>query len=123
MVFEIKHGARNIEHEVARVAFSRQGKWLEYVTIGWNSLEGLLSIFTGLHAGSIALVGFGIDSFIEVTSAGAMLWRMSVDHDVSNREENERRALRLVGGCFIALAMYISIDAGKALFRQEVPKH
>lgn len=92
--------ARIIEHS----AFARHGRKVEYFTIAWNSLEGLVVVIAGAVAGSISLVGFGIDSFIEVTSGAALLWRMSVDADVHRRERNERRALKIVGACFLLLA-------------------
>src|SRR5262245_29711195 len=94
-----------------RRAIAERGKRLEYFTIAWNSLEGLVAIAAGLAAGSISLLGFGIDSFIEVTSGVALLWRMAVDADVRRRERNEKLALRIVGGCFIALALYIGYEA------------
>ena len=84
-----------------------RGRRLEYFTIAWNTLEGLIALVSGILAGSIALVGFGIDSFIEVTSGSVLLWRMSVDSDVHRRETNEKRALRIVGACFLLLAAYI----------------
>lgn len=105
-----------------RVEVARHGKRLEYFTIAWNALEGILSVIAGVWAGSIALVGFGIDSFIEVTSAGALLWRMHVDADVEQREHNERLALRIVGWCFIGLAIYIAVDSAKTLFTREAPE-
>jgi hypothetical protein len=77
-----------------------QKQFLEYFTVAWNLLEGLVAIVAGVIAGSISLVGFGIDSFIEVTSGSVLLWRMSVDSDVHRRETNEKRALRLVRMCF-----------------------
>jgi divalent metal cation (Fe/Co/Zn/Cd) transporter len=86
-------------------------------------LEGLLSVIAGVLAGSTALVGFGIDSFIEVTSAGALLWRMSVDKDADRRERNERLTLRIVGTCFIGLAVYISVESIKTLATHEAPEH
>jgi|SRR5256885_1564528 len=89
----------------------RRGKRLEYFTIAWNSLEGLVAIITGTLAGSISLVGFGWDSFIEVTSGATLLWRMSVDADVECRERNERLSLRIVGACFMVLAAYIFFEA------------
>jgi hypothetical protein len=69
---------------------AQRGKRLEYFTIGWNSLEGLGALTTGIVSGSISLVGFGVDSFIEVTSAVALLWRLSVMADEESREKNER---------------------------------
>jgi divalent metal cation (Fe/Co/Zn/Cd) transporter len=106
-----------------RLTVAKRGRRLEYFTITWNLLEGLVSVIAGALAGSIALVGFGIDSFIEVTSAGALLWRMSVDTDVERRERNERIALRVVGLCFIGLAAYVTIDSIKTLLVREVPEH
>src|ERR1700736_5569781 len=90
-----------------RTTVVRRGRRLEYFTIGWNTLEGLVAVIAGAVAGSVALVGFGIDSFIEVTSGSALLWRMSVDEDVPRRERNERRTLQVVGVCFLCLAVYI----------------
>jgi divalent metal cation (Fe/Co/Zn/Cd) transporter len=97
-----------------RTTVVRHGRRLEYFTIAWNALEGLVAIIAGVVAGSISLVGFGIDSFIEVTSGLALLWRMSVDVDVSARERNEKRALKIVGICFLGLAAYIGYEACRA---------
>ena len=80
-----------------RPAVVLRGRRLEYFTIVWNTLEGVIALVSGILAGSISLVGFGIDSFIEVTSGSVLLWRMSVDSDVHRRETNEKRALRIVG--------------------------
>src|SRR6516162_6263991 len=101
----------------------RRGRNLEYLTVAWNALEGLLAVTLGTIAGSISLMGFGLDSFIEVTSGAALVWRMSVDPDASRRELNERRALRIVGICFILLAAYISIESGLDLFYKRAPEH
>jgi hypothetical protein len=94
-----------------RQAVAQRGKSLEYFTIGWNTLEGLIAVVAGALAGSISLVGFGIDSFIEVTSGTVLLWRMSVDADALKRERNEMLSLRLVGG---ALAGISNINANIA---------
>jgi len=83
----------------------RQGQRLEYFTIGWNSLEAFVSIVAGLVAGSVSLVGFGLDSMIEVTSGAALLWRLHHDFDHSRREQVEQHSLRIVGACFVALAV------------------
>ena len=87
-----------------RLSIVRHGRRLEYFTIAWNALEGLFAVIAGIFAGSISLVGFGIDSFIEVTSGSVLLWRMSVDAEVHRRELNERRALRIVSDCLLLLA-------------------
>ena len=72
--------------ESLRSAQVRRGQTLEYLTIGWNSLEAVIAVGAGLVAGSIALVGFGLDSVIEVSSGVALLWRLSLDADVESRE-------------------------------------
>ena len=90
------------ELTIARQAIAHRGKRLEYFTIVWNFLEGLVAIAAGAVSGSISLVGFGIDSFIEVASGATLLWRMSVDSDVERRERNEKVSLRIVGICFLS---------------------
>ena len=101
----------------------RRGRKLEYFTIAWNAAEGLVAVIAGWVAGSISLVGFGIDSFIEVTSGAALLWRMSVDADVQRRERNERRALKIVGSCFLALAVYITYESAMDLWSKKAAEH
>ncbi|MFZ0761286.1 MAG: cation transporter [Candidatus Sulfotelmatobacter sp.] len=106
---------------IFREAAVHRGKRLEYFTIAWNSLEGLIGIGAGTLAGSISLVGFGIDSLIEVTSGATLLWRMSVDADAVRRERNERLSLRIVGACFLALAFYITSESFVDLGRKAAP--
>ena len=106
-----------------RVATARRGRRLEYFTIAWNSVEAIVAVGAGIVAGSISLVGFGIDSIIEVTSGAALLWRMSVDEDVHRREQNERLALRIVGLCFLMLAVYIAYESVGDLLRRQAPGH
>ena len=105
----------------ARRAQIRRGKLLEYFTVGYNSLEGVIAIAAGLFAGSIALVGFGFDSAIEVISGAALLWRLYGDADESRRERIEERALRIVGVSFFILAAYVTYDAVTSLVRREAP--
>jgi divalent metal cation (Fe/Co/Zn/Cd) transporter len=92
-----------------RTGVVRHGRRLEYFTIVWNAIEGLVAVTTGLIAGSISLLGFGIDSFIEVISGSVLLWRMSVDADV--------------GLCFLCLAAYIAYESGTDLWSKRTPEN
>lgn len=92
------------------------GRRLEYLTVGWNSLEAFAALVAGLIAGSVALIGFGFDSVIEVSSGAIILWRLAAG------EHRERLALKLIGFSFLALAAYIAFDAAKSLWFQEPPE-
>ena len=105
-----------------RAAMVKRGRYLEYFTIGYNSLEGLIAIGAGLIAGSIALVGFGFDSLIEVTSGSVLLWRLHADLDEERRERIEAISLRIVGVCFVVLAVYVTYDSVKSLIKREAPE-
>ncbi len=111
------------ELATTRTTAAKRGKQLEYFTIAWNSLEGLVAVIAGTFAGSISLVGFGFDSFIEVTSGATLLWRMSVDADAESRERNERLSIRIVGVCFVVLAAYVTYEAISDLFDRKPPDH
>ena len=106
-----------------RGAIVQRGRRLEYFTIAWNTLEGLVAIAAGAIAGSVSLVGFGVDSFIEVTSGAALLWRMSADANEHRRERIERITLRIVGASFLALAVYVGYEAASDLLRKKAPEH
>lgn len=108
--------------ELDRTVLARRGRWLEYFTILWNLIEGLVGIGAGMMAGSISLVGFGIDSFIEVTSGGALLWRMAAETDAARREKREAISLRIVGVCFLALAAYVAYEALADLMARHAPE-
>ena len=106
---------------VTRVRAVRRGQWLIWTTLGYNSLEGVLSVGAGLLAGSVALIGFGVDSFIEVTASFAAIWRLRADADERRRKFAERQALRIIGLCFLALAAYVAIEATRSLIGQAAP--
>jgi divalent metal cation (Fe/Co/Zn/Cd) transporter len=100
----------------------RHGILLSYATIGYNSLEAIGSLIAGILSGSVALVGFGIDSVIEVIASVTAQWRLRVDADLSRRVQSEVRTLRIVGWCFIALASYVIVDSIKSLYLAEEPE-
>lgn len=109
-----------------RLAMLRRGLRLEYVTVGWNVVEGVIAVGAALAAGSVALLGFGIDSFVETISGLVLVWRLRAEVagtvDSETIEAIERRAERLVGGAFFILAVYIAFDAVTTLFAQEKPE-
>lgn len=104
-----------------RAALVRRGRVLSIVTIAYNAIEGIVAMVLGAIAGSISLVGFGIDSAIEVASGGAALWRLQSDVDPVRRARVERLSHRIVGASFLSLAAYVALDAVSALLRRERP--
>jgi divalent metal cation (Fe/Co/Zn/Cd) transporter len=104
-----------------RTSLVRRGLWLNYLTIGYNAVEAEVSLVAGLIAGSVALIGFGFDSVIELTASGAAQWRLRADVDVARREIVERLTLRIVGWCFLALAAYVAYESAETLWRRERP--
>jgi len=104
-----------------RAAVARRGRLLQYLTVLWNSAECIVALAAGFLAGSIALVGFGFDSAIEVTSSLAALWRLRSDAVERDRERAEGRTLRIIGVCFMLLAGYVLYDAIRTLLTREPP--
>lgn len=106
-----------------RARLVRRGLRLEYLTVGWNLLEAAVSLAAGVAAGSVALVGFGADSLVEVSSGAVLLWRLRAEAaDARRAERVERRALKLVGWSFLALAAYVLYEAVSSLARREEPE-
>jgi divalent metal cation (Fe/Co/Zn/Cd) transporter len=93
---------------------------LSWFTVVYNVLEGLVSVIAGSLAGSVALVGFGLDSFVESLSGGIMIWRFGgrAGHAV----DRERRAIRLVGYTFWVLGAYVLYESAEKLLRGERPE-
>lgn len=103
----------NSRHELLR-----RGLAVEGALIGWNVIEGVVAVAAGLIASSVALIGFGIDSGIEVISAAVVTWRLWIEfRGASNKrtEDAERRAARVAGSILLLLAVYIVIDGGRRL--------
>ena len=98
-----------------------RGQRLSYATLGYNCLEGIAATVAGLLAGSVALVGFGVDSGIEVVSSLAALWRLSADVDQARRDRAERVSLRIIGVCFLTLACFLLLDATQMLRTHAAP--
>ena len=97
---------------------------LEYLTVGWNVVEGVVAIGAAIAAGSVALMGFGIDSFVECASGSVLIWRLLAERRRASAaaiEQVERRAQRLVAVSLFALAAYIIGDAAYSLVTGERP--
>ena len=104
-----------------RAALVLRGLWLNYFTIAYNVVEAVVSLVAGVLAGSVALVGFGLDSVIEVTASGAAQWRLRSDLEPVRRARVEHLAVRVIGWTFIGLATYVFLDGAKALWLRKQP--
>jgi divalent metal cation (Fe/Co/Zn/Cd) transporter len=105
----------------------RAGVTVEWFTISWMVIEAAVSLSAGVMAGSIALVAFGIDSVIEIVSAGVLLRRLLLERDYGHAdpqrvERAERAASRVVGWSLVALAVYVTVHSGYNLWTRAVPE-
>ena len=111
-------------HE-ARGHALRRALGLEYLTVGWNIVEGIVAVAAALAAGSVALLGFGIDSFVESASGAVLIWRLLAERrtaDPGAVERLDRRAHRLVGFTLFLLAAYVAVEASLSLWNRERPE-
>jgi divalent metal cation (Fe/Co/Zn/Cd) transporter len=95
---------------------------LVVVTMAYNAVEALVAVWSGITASSIALIGFGLDSVIELAAAGALLWRLRLESSGADHEaveRSERRVLRFIGLTFLALAFYVTAQSSLSLWRRE----
>jgi divalent metal cation (Fe/Co/Zn/Cd) transporter len=101
-----------------REALIREAFQLEWLTIGWMSVEAVVAIGSGVTAGSLVLIAFGLDSLIELASAGVLIWRLTVElrRGQAFSENAERLASRIAGGLLFALAAYVTIAAAWSLW-------
>jgi len=107
-----------------REALLTKALWLEYLTVGWNVIEGVIAVIAAIAAGSFALMGFGIDSFVESASGLVLIWRLAAEGRHASAlaiERVERRAQRLVAISLFGLAAYITGDAAYSLVTGERP--
>ena len=95
---------------LTRTARLRRGIRLEYFTVGWNALEAVVGLTVGFAAGSVALIGFALDSIVEASSGSILLWRLRSEA-VGRRsaDDAERKAVRLVSWAFLTLAAYVGV--------------
>lgn len=107
--------------QTTREGLLRRGLRLEYFTIGWNVLEAVVGLTAGILAGSVALVGFALDSLVETSSGGILIWRLRSERGGRGSEELERRAVRGVAVAFFALAAYVGVQAVVDLVRGAQP--
>jgi divalent metal cation (Fe/Co/Zn/Cd) transporter len=93
--------------------------------MAYNALEALVAVWSGVAAESVALVGFGLDSVIELAAAAVLFWRLRVERrgaDLETIERTERTVLRFVGATFLLLAAYVAFEAGWGLWQREAPE-
>lgn len=101
---------------------ARRGRRLAWWTIGWNSVEGVVAIASGAVAGSVALIGFGVDSFVEVFAGAVILWRLGAQRHGQHRSDlAERRALKLIAATFVLLSVGIAFESTRKLISGERP--
>lgn len=95
---------------------------LEWSLVSYNIAEAILAVLFGYLAGSIALVGFGFDSVIEVSAAFMLIWRLSHKGTEADGDKKEKIALRFIGITFFLLAIYVVIESAGKLIHQERPE-
>jgi divalent metal cation (Fe/Co/Zn/Cd) transporter len=106
---------------IDRTALIREAFRLEYITLAWMTVEAAVAIGSGVAAGSLTLMAFGIDSLIELASASVLVWRLNVElrHGQAFAETAERTASRIAGALLFALAAYVVAAAGWKLWMRE----
>ncbi|HEX2040890.1 MAG TPA: cation transporter [Acidimicrobiales bacterium] len=99
----------------------RRASVLNLVTIAWNGTEGVIAVVAGLAAGSVSLVGFGLDSAIEVSAALALAWRLRQERRADCTQPSDRVAVRLIAGSFALLAVGVGVEAVRDLADRHEP--
>lgn len=107
----------------ARAVALLQARRLNRLTIGWNALEGVVAVAAGVAAGSVSLIGFGVDSAVEVSAAGVLAWRLARERRGGCMQTSDRLATRLIAGSLFVLAGYVTVQAGADLATRSQPEH
>jgi hypothetical protein len=100
----------------------RPGPLLNRLTIGWNALEGIVAVAAGLAAGSVSLIGFGLDSGIEVSTAVILAWRLAQERGQGCTQAADRRATRAIAVSFLALAAWVGVESIRDLLGRAEPE-
>jgi divalent metal cation (Fe/Co/Zn/Cd) transporter len=110
----------SVIHTENRIDLVKQAFWLEWLTIAWMMIEAGVALWSGYAAHSITLLAFGFDSVVELTSAGVLVWRLTVElrRGQAFPKEVERRASKIGGALLFALAAYVVISASWSLWMQ-----
>ena len=101
-------------------AVTRQ-RWLTGTTIGWNVVEGAIAVAAGIAAGSVSLIGFGLDSGIEVSAGLILAWRLAQERRAGCKQEADKLAQRLIAVSFAALAAYVGVESVRDLATADRP--
>ncbi len=105
-----------------RPAAVRQARWLNAATISWNTIEGVVAITAGVAAGSVSLVGFGVDSAIEVSAALVLTWRLAQERRGGCMQGFDSRAARAIAVSFVMLGLYVGLESGRDLWSGSRPE-
>jgi divalent metal cation (Fe/Co/Zn/Cd) transporter len=121
------HCADDAAPDIRRTSALRHALTLQYLTVSWNVVEGMIAVAAAASASSVALLAFGIDSFVECTSSAVMIWRLRAEHaavrvDAAHIAQIERRAQKLVAASLFLLAAYVCFDAAISLWSSEKPE-
>ena len=108
----------NTSNEIARTSLLRRGFALEYATLGWNVVGLVVLAVAAIAARSVALAGFGLDTLIEIGASTVVIWELS-----GTGEDRQRQALRLIGGAFVLLAVYLAVQSTMVLAAGFHPHH
>lgn len=131
---DLRHIGRNdsqLEHNgagsiavplsVDRAAVVERARLLNRVTIGYNVVESVIALSAGMIAGSVSLIGFGLDSAIEVSASAVLAWRLAAERRQGCAQEADRTATRAIAVCFAVLALYVGFDSVRRLVAGEAP--